>query len=59
MQYVMRDVPELIFCNILTIWVKGRPKYFIWVISYLLSDILKLIPGGSRMYTILWKASYA
>ena len=31
----------------------------IWVISDLFNDIPKLIPGGSRMYAISCKASYA
>ena len=55
---VMCDVPDLIFCKILTIWVKGRPKHPIWVISDLFNEITKWIPGGSRMYTISCKASY-
>ena len=33
-------------------------KHPIWVIYDLLNDIPKLIPGGSRMYTISCKASY-
>ena len=37
---------------------RGDQKYPIWVISDLLSDIPKLIPGGSRMYTISCKASH-
>ena len=37
---------------------RGDQKYPIWVISDLLSDIQKLIPGGSCIYTISCKASY-
>ena len=39
------------FCKISTL------KYPIWVISDIFSDFPKLIPGGSRMYTISCKAS--
>ena len=53
---VMRDVPWF-FCKILTLLVKGWPKYPICVVSGLLSDIPKLTPGGSRMYTLPFKAS--
>ena len=37
---------------------RGDQKHPIWVISDLFNDIPKLIPGGSRMYTISCKASY-
>ena len=47
------------FCRILTPWVKGDLKHPISVISNLCNDIPKLIPGGSRMYTISCKASYS
>ena len=53
----MCDVPDLIFCKILTLWVKGGKKYPIGVISDLLSDIPKVIPGGNHIYTISCKAS--
>ena len=36
---------------------RGDQKHPIWVISDLFNDIPKLIPGGSRMYTISCKAS--
>ena len=56
---VMRDVQDLIFCKIWTLWVKGRPKTkTISVISDPFKDIPKFIQGGSRMYTIFCKASY-
>ena len=56
--YMICEVQDLIYCKILTPWVKGRPKYPIWEISELLSDISKMISGGSCMYTISCKASY-
>ena len=37
---------------------RGDQKHTIWVISDLFNDIPKLIPGGSRMYTMSCKASY-
>ena len=54
---VMGDVPGLFLCKISTLWVKGRPKKTIRVVSGLLSDIPKWTPGGSHMYTLSCKAS--
>ena len=56
--FMMCDVPDMIFCKILTLWVKGRPKIPPLGNFRPLSDIPKLIPGGRRMYTISCKASY-
>ena len=55
---VMHDVLVLIFCKILTLLVKGRPTITNLGDIDLLSDIPKLIPGGSRIYAISCKASY-
>ena len=46
---MMCDVTDLIFVRSWLFESRGYPKYPIWVISDLLSDILKLIPGGSCM----------
>ena len=61
MWVVMRDVwcARLIF--FVRSWLfesRGDQKYPIWVVSGLLSDIPKLTPGGSHMYTLSCKASY-
>ena len=55
---VMRDVQDL---NFVISWLyesSWDQKYPICDISDILSDIPKLIQGGSRIYTLSYKASY-
>ena len=65
MQYVlcdvwclMCDVPGLFFVRYLLFESRGNQKYPIWVVLGLLSDIQKVTPGGSHMYTLSCKSSY-
>ena len=63
--YVMPYV-WCVICNVQGLFIvrswlfdsRGDQKYPIWVVSGLFSDILKLTPGGSCIYTLSCKASY-
>ena len=55
---VMCNVPGLFIVRSGLFESRGEQKYPIWVVLGLFSDILKLTPGGSCMYTLSCKASY-